>query len=124
MYLVRIGNNKITGKQCTSNSFEVPEGMKEITREQFDSIIRLPADVTLSPKGDILSITNAPEPPEYESIEEINEAVVKKIKLHYDSNEEAKMLRLGILDSENEDFIAYNNYIEECRTWGQNKKID
>lgn len=56
------------------------------------------------------------------TIQEIDAQVVQKIRERYDENEEYKMLRLGILDSTNVDFLAYNTYVEECRAWGQSEK--
>lgn len=53
---------------------------------------------------------------------EIDAMVVEKIRENYDINKEAKMLRMGILDSTNSDFIKYNAYIEECREWGRRLK--
>lgn len=56
------------------------------------------------------------------TLEEINIQVIQKIREQYDQNEEYKMLRFGILDSSNAEFVAYNAYVEECRVWGQLEK--
>ena len=50
--------------------------------------------------------------------EEINAMVVEKIREKYDINEEFKMINLGITDPENEDYVAYRNYVQECVDWG------
>jgi len=49
---------------------------------------------------------------------EIDEKVVEKIREKYDINKESKMLRLGILDKTNAEFVEYNEYVEQCRAWG------
>ncbi|MCX7817537.1 MAG: hypothetical protein N2317_08550 [Syntrophales bacterium] len=56
------------------------------------------------------------------TVDSINAEVVSMIRSEYDENEEMKMLRLGILDPENAEFLAYNAYIEECREWGRQQK--
>ena len=56
------------------------------------------------------------------TIQEIDNQVVKKIRERYDGNEEYKMLRFGIINPLNPYFITYNNYVEECRQWGQSEK--
>jgi len=53
-----------------------------------------------------------------------NKKVVAKIRKRYNENEEIKMLRLGILDGLNKDFQAYNEYVEECQAWGNEKKAE
>ena len=53
---------------------------------------------------------------------EIDALVVSKIRERYDENEELKMLRLGIADPQNEGFMAYNAWAEECRAWGREEK--
>ena len=58
---------------------------------------------------------NNPAPPTHE---EINAMVVEKIREKYDINEEFKMINLGITDPENEDYVAYRNYVQECVDWG------
>lgn len=61
--------------------------------------------------------------PEPVTEESIDRQVVAKIRERYpDENEEFKMLRLGILNPQNEEFIAYNQYVEECRAWGREQK--
>ena len=54
----------------------------------------------------------------------IDKKIIAKIRQRYSENEEIKMLRLGILDGLNEDFQAYNEYVEECQTWGNEKKAE
>jgi len=54
----------------------------------------------------------------------INKKIIAKIRERYGENEEIKMLRLGILDGLNKDFQAYNKYVEECQTWGNEKKAE
>ena len=53
----------------------------------------------------------------------INKKIIAKIRQRYSENEEIKMLRLGILDGLNKEFQAYNEYVEECQTWGNEQKI-
>lgn len=53
---------------------------------------------------------------------EIDKQVVDKIREKYDENEEMKMLRLGVLNPQDENFVAYDKYIEECREWGRKEK--
>ena len=53
----------------------------------------------------------------------IDKKIIAKIRERYGENEEINMLRLGILDGLNKDFQAYNEYVEECQTWGNEKKI-
>ena len=50
--------------------------------------------------------------------EEINIMVVEKIREKYDVNEEFKMINLGISNPDNEDYVAYRNYVQECVGWG------
>ena len=54
----------------------------------------------------------------------IDKKIIAKIRQRYGENEEIKMLRLGILDGLNKDFQAYNEYVEECQTWGNEKKAE
>ena len=54
--------------------------------------------------------------------QEINKKTVEKIRTKYDINEEIKMLRLGILDNSNTEFLAYNAYVEECWQLGEAEK--
>ncbi len=50
--------------------------------------------------------------------EEINAMVVSKIREKYDINEEFKMTNLGIVNPENQDYVEYRNYVQECVDWG------
>lgn len=50
--------------------------------------------------------------------EEINAMVVNKIREKYDINEEFKMINLGISNPEDEQYIAYRTYVNECISWG------
>lgn len=124
MYLVKAEGDKIVYGQYQAKPFTPPEGYEEIEESLFNQLKFYPATITRNSQGKITSILNAPEPPEYNGIEEVDEAVVRKIRTRYTLNEEAKMLRLGILDANNEEFIAYNQYIEECRVWGHDKKVE
>ena len=54
----------------------------------------------------------------------IDKKIIAKIRQRYSENEEIKMLRLGILDGLNTEFQAYNEYVEECQTWGNEKKAE
>ena len=117
-YYVNIEDNKIISAWSTNNKLD----KTEVTEEIFNQITRLPANFETNEEGNIISVTNTPEP--LPTIEEIDNQVVEMIRQQYDQNAEYKMLRLGILDATNEEFIAYNTYIEECRLWGKNKKIE
>ncbi len=48
----------------------------------------------------------------------INDRVIERIREQYSVNDEIKMLRLA----PSVESAAYNDYVEECRTWGQNEK--
>ena len=52
------------------------------------------------------------------SHEEINSMIVAKIREKYDVNEEFKMINLGIIDSNNKEYMAYREYVQECIDWG------
>ena len=62
------------------------------------------------------------------SDEEIDKETFAKIKKEYPDKPEAgepteaKMLRLGILNPQDAEFIAYNNYVTACRLEGAAKK--
>lgn len=64
---------------------------------------------------------NNPSPPTHK---EINEMVVEKIREKYDVNEEFKMINLGITNPENEDYVAYRTYVQECVDWGNKLELD
>lgn len=59
---------------------------------------------------------------------EIDKETFAKIKKEYPDKPEAgepteaKMLRLGILNPQDAEFIVYNNYVNTCRTEGTMKK--
>lgn len=55
-------------------------------------------------------------------LKEIDNQVINKIREKYDQNEEFKMLRLGVANPSNEEFLLYSSYVEECRGWGQSEK--
>jgi hypothetical protein len=74
--------------------------------------------ILLEPSEDWLHKNLRPIP----TVEEIDAQVVIKIRERYDENEEYKMLRFGIKDPTNPDFIEYDTYAEECRAWGQAEK--
>lgn len=52
----------------------------------------------------------------------IAKKVIAKIRKKYSIEKEFEMLRLGILDSTNEDFQEYILYVEDCNTWGEEQK--
>lgn len=116
-YYLELDGNKVTGKGYTSVEISLQSNQMSITEEQYNSI-RLPAEII---DGEIIS---APEPPEFTNSAEVDRKVVEMIREQYDINEEFKMLRLGTLDSENSEFILYKEYVEQCRLWGKNKKIE
>src|SRR6056297_1695821 len=62
-------------------------------------------------------VENRPIPAE----SQIDNMVVKKIRQRYSVNDELKMARIG---SESQEWQDYNDYVEECRDWGQAKKLE
>ncbi len=56
------------------------------------------------------------------TVEEINAKVVEKIRERYDVNKEFAMINLGINDPMHADFIAYREYVNECKEWGRLEK--
>lgn len=61
------------------------------------------------------------------SVEEINKDVVAKIREKYSVDEEEKLKRLAINSLVNNEAIPseyndFNNYVEECRAWGDEQK--
>jgi arginine utilization protein RocB len=56
------------------------------------------------------------------SDKEINGETEKKIAEKYSVSEELKLLRLN--DRASAEFIAYNDYVENCRTEGKTKKAN
>jgi len=124
MFYIEIKDNKIIGKGHVSVEVALAENQKEVSEEIYNELIRLPADFTEDELGNIVSITNAPEPPEFATVQDVDSKVIEMIRREYDQNEEYKMLRLGILDASNSDFAAYNSYIEQCRIWGHDKKVE
>lgn len=123
MYTITIKNNEIIQKSIYKNDIKLSENQKEITKVIYDSL-RLPAIFDLDENNTIINIINAPEPPEFTNLIQIDEAVVSKIRELYSIDNEFKMQRMGILDSTNAEFIAYCVYVEECRAWGQAKKLE
>lgn len=56
--------------------------------------------------------------------EDIDMEVVGKIREAYSLNDECKMLRIGVKEPNNPEFIAYDEYAEQCRSWGRAKKAE
>ena len=54
--------------------------------------------------------------------EQVKKLVVGKIRGKYPINDEMKIQRLGIVDPQNVDFLEYNKYAEDCRTYGAELK--
>lgn len=52
------------------------------------------------------------------SHEEINNLIVNKIREKYSIDDEFKMINLGLENFNNEKYLAYRAYVEECKTWG------
>lgn len=50
--------------------------------------------------------------------DEINQMIVEKIRQKYDVNEEFKMINLGLNSPNDEKYIEYRNYVNECILWG------
>lgn len=55
-------------------------------------------------------------------LEEINQQVAAKIREQYDVNIEMRAHRLGVVNNQHPDFIAYSLYVNECITWGEVEK--
>jgi len=53
----------------------------------------------------------------------VNREVVRKIRQKYDINKEFQMQRLGMIDPANAEYQEYLSYVEECITWGINRKL-
>lgn len=101
MFWKEIKNNKIV---AIGESVALCENQIEITEEEFNSVI-----------FETQTIITA---------EQIDAQVVERIRLQYNENDEIKMLRLGIVDSINAEFLTYNIYVEECREWGRVEKLE
>jgi len=56
------------------------------------------------------------------SDEEIDRETLAEIREKYSLEDELKVLRLASADPES--FKAYNDYVEECRAKGKQKKLD
>lgn len=50
----------------------------------------------------------------------INSRIVDMIRLKYSADDEIKMLRLA----PSEESAAYNSYVEQCRSWGRDRKAE
>jgi len=48
-----------------------------------------------------------------------DEIVPAIIRLKYNANEESKMLRLGISEADNTEFLEYNSYVEDAKLIGR-----
>lgn len=53
-------------------------------------------------------------------VRRINDQVREAIAQRYHTHDEIKMLRQG----SGVEFDAYNAYVEECRTWGRDRKAE
>lgn len=75
-------------------------------------------------------VNNRPQLDGYiKSAEEINKDVVTKIRERYSVDEEEKLKRLAINSLVNNEappseYNDFNNYVEECRAWGDQKKAE
>jgi len=97
-------NEKVISKGATSDdNIIIEQPLIEITEEEYNAIIFETQTVITA--------------------EQIDAQIVEKIRLRYNENDEMKMLRLGIVDSNDAEFLAYNSYVEECREWGRVEKL-
>ena len=62
MYYVIYQGNQIMEKHYISIDIDLPDNAKQVTKEIYDQIKRLPADFEMDEYGNIISITPAPEP--------------------------------------------------------------
>jgi hypothetical protein len=53
----------------------------------------------------------------------IDKRVIGKIRKRYNIGDELQMLRKGILNPSDKDFLVYNNYVADCVGWGNTEKI-
>jgi len=73
-------------------------------------------------------VNNRPQLDGYiKSIDEINKDVVEKIRKEFSYDEEEKLKRLAINALVNNDpipaeYTNFNNYVEDCRQWGDEQK--
>lgn len=98
-------NDGIVVSKGTSNDELIMMDMREVSKEEFDSV-------------NIQKETVVQQP----DIESINAQVVTKIREKYDINEEFKMVNIGIEDQEDPEYISYREYVDECRNWGEEEK--
>lgn len=50
---------------------------------------------------------------------QIDDKIIRKIRQKYSINDELKMARIG---NDTQEWIEYNDYVEECRAWGASEK--
>lgn len=132
MYIIEIQGDTIVGKHSISCDVELQENQKEVSKEIFNSIIRMPATFNIDQSGNI-SIQNAPtQPIERKTVEEptvaelthkqINEQVVKKIREKYSIDDEFQMHRLGMTNPNNLEYKMYLSHVAYCIEWGDQMK--
>ena len=119
MKWVRILNNTVIEEIPSTN---VP--VAEWYGEEFASqCMKVKDSVSV---GDILYNGKFWTPEEYYeetlTYEIVDHEVVAMIRERYSVDDEYKMLRIGVLNPQDEEFIAYNEYVEECRAWGRERK--
>jgi len=54
----------------------------------------------------------------------IDDLVKGKIRAEYSVDEEFKLINIGISDPENDEYLLYRMFVEECKTWGRSKKFE
>ena len=72
-------------------------------------------------KGNITEVTQI-QKPEYENADEVNQAIIAKIRQKYSQDDEFKLINQGIIDAQDSDYLAYRQYVQECKDWGTQKK--
>lgn len=108
-------------RNATVNFKKVPDGWAVIPDDMdcesfpFGDVVTEEIDGVMTVTKWVAGTMPQPAPPTHE---EINAMVVNKIREKYDINEEFKMINLGISNPEDEQYIAYRTYVNECISWG------
>ena len=68
------------------------------------------------------AIIGTQKEPELTDFEKINAQVVAKIRERYSVDNELKMLRIGLIDNKNIEYLQYLSYVKKCVQWGEQEK--
>lgn len=105
-YWVEKRDGSIVAKGQVSAQVKLNENQQEVSKEEYESIL-----FEQTQEGSIIPTQ-----------EKIDSQVVEKIRERYDINEEFKMINIGIANQEDSEYVAYRQYVEECRDWGEEEK--